>query len=74
MDVMGAGPRVRWQAAAPLVVLLGAGQSLTATPAAAQPGARPAAPIATYTIEATTTAGMGAMGGAGMLQMMLGGR
>ena len=74
MDVMGAGPRVRWQAAAPLVVLLGAGQSLTATPAAAQPGARPAAPIATYTIEATTTAGMGAMGDAGMLQMMLGGR
>lgn len=71
MDVMGAGPRVSWQAAAPLAVLLGAGQAL---PAAAQQGARPAPPIATYTIEATTTTGMGAMGGAGMLQMMLGGR
>jgi hypothetical protein len=72
MDVMGAGPRVSWQAAAPLVLLLGAGQALPAL--AAKPGARPAAPVATYTIEATTTTGMGAMGGAGMLQMMLGGR
>jgi hypothetical protein len=71
MDVMGAGPRVSWQAAAPLALLLGAGQAL---PSAAQPGPRPAAPVATYRIEATTTTGMGAMGGAGMLQMMLGGR
>jgi hypothetical protein len=72
MDVMGAGPRVSWQTAAPLALLLGAGQALPAL--AAKPGARPAAPVATYTIEATTTTGMGAMGGAGMLQMMLGGR
>lgn len=71
MDVMGAGPRVSWQAAAPLVVLLGTGQAL---PAAAKPGAKPPAPIATYRIEATTTAGMGAMGSAGMLQMMMAGR
>ncbi|AFY30269.1 hypothetical protein [Cyanobium gracile] len=63
-----------WQAAAPLVLLLGTDQVLPSLAAAAQPGARPATPIATYTIEATTTAGMGAMGGAGMLQMMLGGR
>ncbi len=74
MDVMGAGPRVSWQAAAPLVLLLGAGQALPALAAAAKPGAKPPAPVATYRIEATTTAGMGAMGGAGMLQMMMGGR
>lgn len=70
---MGADRRVRWQAAAPLLLLLGAVQVLPA-PAAAKPGAKPPAPIATYTIEATTTTGMGAMGGASMLQMMLGGR
>ncbi len=56
---------MRWQAAAPLALLLGTGQTLPSL--AAKPGA-------TYTIEATTAAGMGAMGGAGMLQMMLGGR
>jgi hypothetical protein len=70
----GEGRRVSWQAATPLVLLLGTGQALPALAAAAKPGARPAAPVATYTIEATTTAGMGAMGGAGMLQMMMGGR
>ncbi len=68
---MGAGRRARWQATAPLLLLLGTGQVL---PAAAKPGPKPPAPIVTYTIEATTTTGMGAMGGAGMLQMMLGGR
>ncbi|KAF0653241.1 hypothetical protein L107_09901 [Cyanobium sp. Copco_Reservoir_LC18] len=68
---MGAGRRARWRATAPLLLLLGTGQVL---PAAARPGPKPAAPVATYTIEATTTTGMGAMGGAGMLQMMLGGR
>lgn len=62
---MGAGRRIRWQAAAPVVLLFGAGQAL---PALAAP------PVATYTIEATTTTGMGAMGGAGMLQMLMGGR
>ena len=63
---MGAGPRVSWQATAPLVLLLG-GQAVPPLAAAVQP-------VATYRIEATTTTGMGAMGGAGMLQMMLGGR
>ncbi|MBD2548939.1 hypothetical protein H6G65_04970 [Microcystis elabens FACHB-917] len=68
---MGAARRVRWRLAAPLLLLLCPGLAL---PVAAKPGPGPAAPVPTDTMEATTTTGMGAMGGAGMLQMMLGGR
>ncbi len=73
---MGAGQRRIRQAAGPLLVLLGTDLALPVLAATPKAGAGPAAPVATYGMEAVTSSGMGAMamGGADIMRMMMGGR
>jgi hypothetical protein len=73
---MGAGQRDPRAAAGPLVLLVATGLALPALAASPKAGARPPAPGAIYRIEAITSSGMGAMamGGASMMQLMMGGR
>ncbi len=76
---MAPGRKAGGKAAALLLPLLGTGLALPvlgALAASAKPAAKPPAAGATYAIEAITTSGMGAMalGGANMMQMMMGGQ
>ncbi|MCP9784796.1 hypothetical protein KBZ04_00845 [Cyanobium sp. N5-Cardenillas] len=59
-----------------MLVLLGTGLALPVLAATPKAGAAPAAPVATYGMEAVTSSGMGAMamGGADIMRMMMSGR